>query len=64
LDIKSLSDPDKLKKLLTRFTAMWEAANPSSTETTSVATLITGRSSGVMSANTLMSLQGLKLGGR
>ncbi|MBS1167710.1 MAG: hypothetical protein H6R00_3735 [Proteobacteria bacterium] len=64
LDIKSLSDPDKLKKLLTRFTAMWEAANPSSTATTSVASLITGKSSAVMSANTLMSLQGLKLGGQ
>lgn len=63
LDIQSLSDPDKLKKLLTRFTAMWEAANPSSTATTSVATLITGKSSAVMSASTLMSLQGLKLGG-
>ncbi|WP_026790451.1 DUF1217 domain-containing protein [Pleomorphomonas oryzae] len=64
LDLKSLSDSDKLKKFLTRFTAMWESANPSSTATTSVATLITGKSSAVMSANTLMSLQGLKLGGR
>ncbi|WP_370674119.1 DUF1217 domain-containing protein [Pleomorphomonas sp. PLEO] len=63
IDIKSLSDPDELKKFLTRFTAMWEAANPSSTATTSVATLITGKTSAVMSANTLMSLQGLKLGG-
>jgi len=63
LDIKSLSDPAELKKFLTRFTALWEAANPSSTATTSVATLITGQSSSVMSADMLMSLQGLKLGG-
>lgn len=64
LDIESLSDPDELKKFLTRFTAMWEAANPSSTATSSVAMLITGQSSAVMSADTLMSLQGLKFGGR
>ncbi len=63
IDIKSLSKPDALKKFLTRFTAMWEANNPSSTATTSVATLITGQSNSVMSASTLMSLQGLKLGG-
>lgn len=63
IDIKSLSDPDELKKFLTRFTAMWEVANPSSTATTSVATLITGQASSVMSADMLMSLQGLKLGG-
>lgn len=63
IDIESLSDPDELKKFLTRFTALWEAANPSSTETSSVATLISGQSSSVMSADMLMSLQGLKLGG-
>ncbi|SFM38733.1 Protein of unknown function [Pleomorphomonas diazotrophica] len=64
IDIKSLSKPAELKKFLTRFTAMWEAANPSSTATSSVATLITGQSRTVMSADTLKSLQGLKLGGR
>lgn len=63
IDIESLSKPEELKKFLTRFTAMWEAANPSSTATASVATLITGQSNAVMSADTLMSLQGLKLGG-
>ncbi|MCM5556384.1 DUF1217 domain-containing protein [Pleomorphomonas sp. JP5] len=63
IDIESLSKPEELKKFLTRFTAMWEAANPSSTATTSVAALITGQSNAVMSADTLMSLQGLKLGG-
>ena len=64
IDIESLSKPEDLKKFITRFTAMWEAANPSATATTSVATLIRGQSSAVMSADTLMSLQGLKLGGR
>ncbi|MBS1180722.1 MAG: hypothetical protein H6Q99_602 [Proteobacteria bacterium] len=63
LDIESLSDPDQLKKFLSRFTAMWEATNPTSTATSSVVNLITGQSSSVMSADMLMSLQGLKLGG-
>ncbi len=63
IDVENLSKPEELKKFLTRFTAMWEAANPSSTATTSVAALITGQSNAVMSADTLMSLQGLKLGG-
>lgn len=64
LDIEGLSDPDELKKLLTRFTAMWEVANPTTTTKSQVVSLITGQSSSVMSADMLMSLQGLKFGGR
>lgn len=63
LDIKSLSDPDELKQFLTRFTALWEVANPTTSATSTMASLITGQSSSVMSADMLMSLQGLKLGG-
>lgn len=63
IDIEGLQDPDEVKKLLTRFTAMWEVANPTSTPQSQVASLITGQSSATMSANTLMSLQGLKFGG-
>lgn len=62
LDLTSLKDPVGLKSFLTRFTAMWEVANPTTTAS-SAASLITGRASSVMSADMLMSLQGLKFGG-
>lgn len=62
VDIASLKDPDELKAFLTRFTALWEVANPT-TVTSSAASLITGQTGTIMSADMLMSLQGLKFGG-
>lgn len=63
LDIEDLSDPEKLKGFLARFTTLWEMNNPSASAV-SPAVLIGGPASVGINANVLMSLQGLKLGGR
>jgi len=63
LDVKDLKDPAKLKTLLTRFTALWEAKNPSS-QTTSPAMLIGQPVERGISTSALMGLQSLKLGGK
>ena len=60
IDIASFKDPQKLSKLMERFTAMWEAKKaPSDTGTLS----LYGASSGI-SADLLLSINNLKLGGR
>ncbi len=64
IDIEGLKDLAEVKKLLTRFTAMWEVSNPTTNPQSQMVSLITGQSNGVISANILMSLQGLKFGGR
>lgn len=63
LDVEDFKDPEKLKRFLNRFATMWDMKNGQATGT-SPATLISGAASIGVSANVLMSLQGLKLGGR
>lgn len=63
LDLKSLKDPAKLEKLLTRFTAMYEMNNPS-TASTIPSLLIGGDTTVGISQSILMTLQSFKLGGR
>lgn len=62
LNIEDLKDPEKLSKFLTRFTAMWEIDNPTSSATSPAALLIQPIQTG-FSADLLSSLQDLKLGG-
>lgn len=62
LDIKDLKDPAKLKDFLTRFTALWEANNPSS-QAASPTVLIGQPVEKGISTSILMGLQKLKLGG-
>ena len=63
IDFADLRSPEGLKKFITRFTAMWEVANPS-LAATSPSVLITQPGQIAISADTLMTLQGLRLGGR
>ena len=65
LDIEDFKDPEKLSKLLTRFTGMWEAQKAPDFAANSAATILIG--GGVqfgISGNLLASLQNLRLGGR
>ncbi|MFB2549489.1 DUF1217 domain-containing protein [Ensifer soli] len=60
LDVKDLHDPEKLKKLLERFTSLYDLAN---NVDVSPAALILGGSGGAISADTLFTLSQLRLGG-
>jgi hypothetical protein len=61
LDIDELQDPTKVGKFLERFTAMWELENP--TDTYDPVSLFTPSTSGI-SADLLISINNLKLGGK
>lgn len=62
MDVKDLQDPEKVGKLLERFTIMWEMQNPS---TTYDPLAVFGSSSGYgISADLLISINSLKLGGK
>ena len=63
LDIEDLKDPEKLAKLLTRFTAMWEIVQPSSTPTSNISLLFNQSNEAGISQNLLSSIQNLKLNG-
>jgi hypothetical protein len=61
LNIDDLKDPEKLKKLLTRFTSLWDAENQT-VPTDNSAVLFAGASFGI-SGDLLASIQNLRLGG-
>ncbi|MFM9856887.1 DUF1217 domain-containing protein [Pseudoxanthobacter sp. M-2] len=61
LDIASLQDPKEVEKLLTRFTALWDAA--SSTNTSPLLMLFETSSAPSVGLDLVMSLQNLKRGG-
>jgi hypothetical protein len=63
LDLAEMRTPEGLKTFLNRFTALWEVSNPSA-PAASAAVLIGQPSQIGINPNTLMTLQGLKLGGR
>ena len=58
MDLEELQDPDKLEQFITRFTAMYDLANDTSSGT-SVLSLFNSASSGI-SADTLLSIAQLK----
>ena len=63
LDVADLKDPEKLAKLLSRFTAMWEITNPSSAPTSSISLLFSQPTEAGVSQSLLSSIQNLKLNG-
>lgn len=63
IDFKDFQDPAKLDKFVSRFTALWEAKNPSSNATSNVAMLLGNTSPHGISIDALMTLQRVKLGG-
>lgn len=64
LDIDDLKDPEKLKKLLNRFTSLWELDNGGSSTGASGAAALFGQSSVGINSSILSAIQNLKLGGR
>lgn len=63
LDLSDLKDPEKLDKLITRFTAMYEMKNPS-TQSSIPSLLIGGSPTIGIAESILTTLQSFKLGGR
>ncbi len=64
LDITDLQDPEKLDRLLNRFTSLWEAQNSTATSINSASTiLIGGQASFGIGGDLLASIQNLRLGG-
>ncbi|SNY92167.1 Protein of unknown function [Cohaesibacter sp. ES.047] len=62
IDIEDLQDPDKVKELLVRFTALWDLENQNvSASVPNI--LLNGNNMVSMDESLLASLQGLKLGG-
>lgn len=60
LDIEDFSDPAKLDKFLTRFTSLWEVANPTSTAVTSASVLFSQPVEYGVSTSTLFAIQSMK----
>ena len=60
LDIEDFTDPKKLEKFLSRFSAMWDVTNNSATATSPALTILSGSSSYGISADTLMAITTLK----
>jgi uncharacterized protein DUF1217 len=64
IDIEDFKDPAKVQSFLTRFSAMWDVNNSTTSTSTSPAVLlITQPTEAFVSVNLLTSLQNLKLGG-
>jgi Protein of unknown function (DUF1217) len=63
LDVADLKDPEKLDKLLTRFTNLWDVENQQQVTTNAATILIGGTTSFGISGDLLASLQNLRLGG-
>ena len=62
LDVADLKDPAKLKKFLTRFAALWEVNNPSTTQASPAVLFAQPLETGI-GMDLIASLQKLKLGG-
>ena len=63
LDVEDLKDPEKLARLLTQFTAMWEISQPSTTATSNISLLFSQSTEAGISQNLLSSIQNLKRNG-
>lgn len=61
LDIEDLHDPEKLEKLLIRFTALYDVEN--NVDVSAAELILSGSSSSGISADTLLSLSQLRAGG-
>ena len=63
LNVDDLKDPEKLAKLITHFTAMWEAQKDPLAATSNVSLLFGGSTSFTISGDVLASIQNLRMGG-
>jgi hypothetical protein len=63
LDIDDLQDPEKVRKFVTSFTAMWDINNSTAEQTSPAVTLITGTTTPGVNSSLLAAIQNLKLGG-
>lgn len=63
VDFEALKDPEKLQSFLTRFTSLADVASSSATAASSIISLIAPASTIEMSADLMMSIQKLRLGG-
>ncbi|WP_209853871.1 DUF1217 domain-containing protein [Rhizobium herbae] len=61
LDVEDLHDPEKLEKLLVRFTALYDVEN--NVDVSGAELILSGSGSNGISADTLLSLSQLRLGG-
>ena len=65
VDFSKMSDPDYVSKMISRFTAMYEMNNPTTSSPASIASLLLGGTSSVgISSSILTTLQNFKPGGR
>lgn len=62
IDFTDFQEPEKLRRFVQRFTAMWEIENPSTTAASVPSIMIGGNTQFSLSAESLMSLQNLKFG--
>jgi hypothetical protein len=60
LDIKDFSDPEALSKLMTRFTSLWEVANPTATKQSLATVLFAQPAELGVSTDLMMAMQKLK----
>lgn len=60
IDVEDFSDPEALEKLLTRFTNMWEIANPTSTALSNLSILFSEPVEFGISTDLLLTMQQLK----
>jgi hypothetical protein len=61
--VEDLKDPEKVQKLLQRFTSLWELKNSSAAGTPSGAAVILGQQNMGVSGDVLSAIQNLKIGG-
>lgn len=65
IDFSKMSDPDYVSKFISRFTAMHEMNNPTTSSPASIASFLLGGTSSIgISMNILATLQNFKPGGR
>jgi hypothetical protein len=62
IDIEDLQDPEKVQKLIQRFTTMWEIANPSTSAASSIPSLLIGQNQIGLDINLLTTLQQFRIG--
>jgi hypothetical protein len=60
IDIEDLSDPEALGKLMTRFTSLWEVANPTATPQSLTTVLFSQPTEFGISTNLLLTMQQMK----
>jgi hypothetical protein len=63
LNVKDLKDPEKVKSLINRFTALWELNNGSGASGASDTATLFGQANVGISGDILSAIQNLRMGG-